>query len=61
MLPEVNKLLQQAHLSGGLLRSDLGSSGLHLKSSDLFTNVRWWALLEQLPDFWCQAYQDQVF
>ena len=60
MPPEVNKLLQQAHVSGGLLRSALSCSGFHLKSSDLFTNVRWWAFLEQLPDFRRQAHQDEI-
>ena len=43
--------LQQAHLARGLLCSEFSSGGLCLKSSDLLTNVRWWACLEQLLTF----------
>ena len=52
--------LQQAHLARGLLCSEFSSGGLCLKSSDLLTNVRWWAFLEQLPDFRRQAHQDEI-
>lgn len=52
--------LQQAHLARGLLCSEFSSDGLRLKSSDLLTNVRWRAFLEQLPDFGRQAHQDEI-
>ena len=52
--------LQQAHLARGLLCSEFSSGGLRLKSSDLLTNVRWRAFLEQLPDFGRQAHQDEI-